>query len=144
MCKYLEQYGPLIGRILLSVIFILAGLHKITGFESTAGYMASKGLPMVNVLLVLTIIIELGGGLLILVGYQARWAATAIFLFLIPVTLIFHPFWSFTGQEATQNFQSFFKNLAIMGGMVYLMVHGSGPLSLGGDCCMKKCEKPAA
>lgn len=136
MCKHLEQYGPLIGRILLSVIFILAGFHKITGFEDTAGYMASKGLPMVNVLLVLTIIIELGGGLLILVGYQARWAATALFLFLIPVTAVFHPVWA----DAEQ-FNAFFKNLAIMGGMMYLMVYGSGPLSLGGDCCMKKCEK---
>ncbi len=138
MCKFLNQYGPLLGRILLSVIFIIAGFHKITGFEQTAGYMASKGLPMVNVLLVLTIIIELGGGLMILVGWQARWAATAIFLFLIPVTLVFHPFWSFEGQEMTQNFQSFFKNLAIMGGMLYLMTFGSGPLSLGGDHCPKE------
>ena len=86
MCSLLKQYGPLLGRILLSVIFIIAGINKITGFEGTAGYMASKGLPMVEVLLVLTILIELGGGLMILLGWQARWGATAIFLFIIPVT----------------------------------------------------------
>jgi len=138
MCGLLKQYGPLLGRILLSVIFIIAGITKITGFEGAAGYMASKGLPMVEVLLVLTIIVELGGGLLILVGWQARWAATAIFMFLIPVTLIFHPFWAFEGQEGMQQFHSFFKNTAIMGGMVYIMVFGSGAFSIGGDHCVKE------
>ncbi|MBM2830908.1 MAG: DoxX family protein [Gammaproteobacteria bacterium] len=133
MCKLLQQYGPLLGRILLSVIFIVAGFHKLTGFEQTAGVMASKGLPMVNVLLVLTIIIELGGGLMILIGWKARWAATAIFLFLIPVTVIFHPVWADPEQ-----FNSFFKNLAIMGGMIYIMTFGSGPLSLGCSHCPKE------
>jgi len=131
----MKQYGPLLGRSCLAIIFIIAGFNKLTGFEATAGYMASKGLPLVNLLLVLSIIIELGGGLLILVGWQARWAATAIFLFLIPVTLVFHPFWAFEGQEATHQFHSFFKNLAIMGGMAYIMVFGSGPLSIGKDNC---------
>ncbi|MCG8324613.1 MAG: DoxX family protein [Thiotrichales bacterium] len=135
MCKLLKQYGPLLGRLCLAIIFIVAGFNKITGFEGTAGYMASKGLPMVNVLLVLTIIIELGGGILILIGWQARWAAAAIFLFLIPVTVIFHPFWALEGQEATHHFHSFFKNLAIMGGMLYIRVFGSGPLSVGKDSC---------
>ena len=79
MCGLLKQYGPLLGRILLSAIFIIAGISKITGFSNTAAYMASKGLPMAEVLLVLTIIIELGGGVMILVGWKARWAATAIF-----------------------------------------------------------------
>ena len=133
MCKLLQQYGPLLGRILLSVIFIVAGFHKLTGFEQTAGVMASKGLPMVNVLLVLTIIIELGGGSMILIGWKARWAATAIFLFLIPVTVIFHPVWADPEQ-----FNSFFKNLAIMGGMIYIMTFGSGPLSLGCGECKKE------
>jgi putative oxidoreductase len=140
MCALLKQYGPLLGRILLSVIFIIAGFEKIMGFEQTAGYMASKGLPVVEVLLVLTIIIELGGGLMILVGWKARWAATAIFLFLIPVTLIFHPFWNMEGQEMTQNFHSFFKNLAIMGGMMYIMTFGSGPMSVGSEHCEKNEE----
>ncbi len=130
MCKLLQQYGPLIGRILLSVIFIIAGAKKIFSFAGTASYMASKGLPMTEVLLVVTIIIELGGGLMILLGWQARWAATAIFLFLIPVTVFFHPVWADPEQ-----FNAFFKNLAIMGGMIYIMIHGSGPLSLGRDHC---------
>ena len=131
MCVLMKQYGPLLGRILLSAIFILAGINKITGFGSTALYMTSKGLPMTELLLILTIIIELGGGILLLIGWQARWAAAAIFLFMVPVTLIFHPFWIMDGQEATTQYHKFMKNLAIMGGMMYVMVYGSGPFSLG-------------
>lgn len=132
MCKLLKQFGPLLGRALLSVIFIVAGYKKIFGFAGTAGYMASKGLPMPEVLLVLTIIIELGGGLMILLGWQVRWAATAIFLFLIPVTIIFHPL------TVPDQFNAFMKNLAIMGGMLYIMVYGSGAYSLGSDHCVKE------
>lgn len=133
MCRKLQQFGPLLGRILLSIIFIIAGIKKIFGFTATAGYMASKGLPMTEVLLVLTILIEVGGGLMVLIGWKARWAATAIFLFLIPVTVVFHPVWSDPEQ-----FNSFFKNLAIMGGMMYIMVYGSGPLSIGTSHCPEK------
>lgn len=125
-CQFVAKFGPLVGRVLLAIIFIIAGWNKLTGFEGTAGYMASKGLPFTEVLLVLTILIELGGGLLLLLGWQARWAALAIFLFLIPVSVIFHPFWA-----NPEEFHSFFKNLAIMGGMAYVVSHGPGPLSLG-------------
>ncbi len=124
-CNQLNQYGPLVGRIFLALIFILAGYGKINGWDGTLGYMASKGLPMPEALLALTILIELGGGLLLLLGFQARWAALALFLFLIPVTLIFHPFWADPEQ-----YNAFMKNLAIMGGMLYIMTFGSGPYSL--------------
>lgn len=129
-CNMLKQYGPLAGRILLALIFILAGYGKINGWDGTLGYMASKGLPMPEVLLGLTILVELGGGLLLLLGFQARWAALALFLFLIPVTLVFHPFWADPEQ-----YNAFMKNLAIMGGMLYIMTYGSGPYSLQQEKC---------
>ncbi len=129
-CKLLEQFGPLAGRLLLAHIFILAALHKLTGWEGALGFMASKGLPMTEALLALTILIELGAGLLLVLGYKARWAAFAIFLFLIPVTLIFHPFWA-----DPQEMNSFMKNLAIMGGMLYIVTYGSGPYSLSREKC---------
>ncbi|MCI0401083.1 MAG: DoxX family protein [Gammaproteobacteria bacterium] len=127
----MRQFGPLVGRVLLAGLFIIAGVEKLMGFDGTAAVMASKGLPMVNLLLVATILIELGGGLLIALGWQARWGALAIFLFIIPVTLVFHAFWTFEGAEHTQQVHSFLKNLAIMGGMLYIMAAGSGPYSLG-------------
>ena len=136
LCQLAKQYGPLVGRILLALIFVMSGFSKITGFAGTAGYIASKGLPMAEVLTVLTIIIELGGGLLIIVGWQARWAAAAIFLFIIPVTFIFHAFWSVTDPQAQyMDMLMFMKNLAIMGGMLMIVAYGSGPYSLKNDNC---------
>ena len=129
-CEMSKQYAPLVGRALLSLIFILSGWGKITGFSGTAAYMANKGMPMPDVLLVPTIIIELGCGLMLLLGWQARWAALAIFLFIIPTTLIFHPFWVADAGQM-QNQINFMKNISIMGGMLYIMAYGSGPFSLG-------------
>ena len=122
----IQATAALVGRILLAIIFIKSGFGKITGFEGTAAYMASKGLPMTQLLLVGTIIIELLGGIMLVVGFKARWAALAIFLWLIPTTLIFHKFWGLADakEAATQQIQ-FLKNITIMGGM--LMVYAFGP-----------------
>ncbi len=94
-----QRFGPILGRFLLAALFIPAGVNKIIGFSTVAGYMASKGLPMVDTLLVLTIIIELGGGLMILLGWHARLASLCIALFLIPVTIIFHPYWDIADAQ---------------------------------------------
>ncbi len=126
----LQNYLALSGRILLAVIFVMSGYGKIGGFEATAGYMASKGLPMAQLLLVLTILIELGGGLMLIVGYRTRLAAVALFLFLIPVTLVFHNFWVAPAAEVQMQTIMFMKNLAIMGGMLYVTAFGPGRFSL--------------
>lgn len=126
----LQPIGLLAGRILLAVIFIVAGFGKILGFADTAAYMSSKGIPMAEVLLVPTIIIELGGGILLAIGYKTRWAALAIFLFIIPTTLIFHAFWAVEPEQMRMQMIQFQKNLAIMGGMLYVVVNGPGPWSL--------------
>jgi putative oxidoreductase len=120
-----QPWGLLAGRLLLAYIFIVAGYGKIVGFAGTAGYMAKYGMPMVEVLLVGAIIVELVGGLMLAVGWKARWAALAIFLFVIPTTIIFHPVWADPGQAI-----QFQKNLAIMGGMLYVAFMGPGRLSL--------------
>ncbi len=125
-----QALGLLAGRILLALIFVGAGYGKVGGFEDTAAYMAGKGLPMVEALLIATILIELGGGLLLAIGYKTRWAALAIFLFLIPATLIFHAFWGLEAEEMTTQLIQFQKNLAIMGGLLYVVVSGPGRISL--------------
>lgn len=130
--ELVQRYGPVVGRILLAAIFIVAGMNKLLNFGGTAAYMESAGLPMVEVLLVATIVIELGGGLMIALGWNARWAALAIFLFIIPVTLIFHDFWTVEGQEMQNQLNHFMKNLAIMGGMLYVIIMGTGPYSGSG------------
>ena len=141
-CEMTKQYAPLVGRALLSSIFIISGWGKITGFSGTAAYMASKGMPIPDVLLVAAIIIELGGGLMVLLGWKACWAALAIFLFIIPTTLIFHAFWAVDAAQVQNQMINFMKNLAIMGGMLYVVAYGSGPYSLGKkDKCGEKMEE---
>ena len=92
--------------------------------------MTSRGLPLVDVLLPLTILIELGGGLLLALGWKARWAAAALLLFLIPTTLIFHQFWGIDPKLAQMQKIHFLKNVAIMGGMLMVLAIGAGAWSV--------------
>ena len=128
--EIVRMYGPLVGRVLLALIFIIAGFGKITGFEGTVGYMQAYNVPMTQVLAVLAIIVELGGGLMIAVGWKARWSAAAIFIFVLVASFIFHAFWAVPADQAQLQNIMFMKNLAIMGGMLYIIVYGSGPLSV--------------
>ena len=138
-CKWAQQYGPLLGRLLLSNLFIVAGFRKITGFKVTAAYMAAK-MPaldpnLIKIMLLLTIAIELGGGLMVLVGWQARWAATIIFLWMIPVTFLFHPYWGLPPDQMRTEFIQFHKNMAIMGALLLIMAQPVGTRALGKDNC---------
>lgn len=129
----MSQYQPvalLVGRVLLAYMFIVSGWGKITGFEGAAKYMASKGMPMVEPLLVGAIIIELIGGLMLAIGWKARWAAWAIFGFVALATVIFHDFWNVPAEQVRLQTIMFNKNLAIMGGMLYVAFMGPGRLSL--------------
>jgi putative oxidoreductase len=124
------MYGPLVGRVLLALIFIIAGFGKITGFEGTVGYMQAYNMPMTQILAVIAIIIELGGGIMIAVGWKARWGAAALFIFVLVASFVFHAFWTVPADQAQLQNIMFMKNLAIMGGMLYIIAYGSGPLSV--------------
>ena len=122
--------AALLGRILLAVLFLKSGWGKIGGFDATAAMMASKGLPMASVLLVVTIALELGGGLALVVGYKTRWVALALALWLIPVTLAFHNFWAVPPEQVQNQSIHFFKNVSILGGMLMVFAFGPGRYSL--------------
>ena len=109
------------GRALLGTLFLVSGINKILGFAYVAGWMSSAGLPLANVLLAATILIEVLGGLLLIVGWQARWAAMMIALFLVPVTLVFHAFWSADAANVQGQLTHFLKNVAILGGMLLVI-----------------------
>lgn len=121
-----KDIAALAGRILLAVIFVLSGYGKVGSFAATAGAMAGKGLPMVDVLLVLTILIELGGGLAIIVGYKTRWVALAIIVFTVVATVVFHNFWAVPAEQVMQQQTHFLKNLSIIGGLLVLFAFGPG------------------
>ena len=125
-----QPWGLLAGRILLALIFVGSGIGKIGNFAGTAGYMARMGMPLTEVLLVGAILIEVLGGLALAAGFKTRWAALAIFLFMIPTTLIFHAFWAVPQDQAMGQMIHFQKNLAIMGGLLYAMCCGAGRYSL--------------
>ncbi|CAN7601541.1 DoxX family protein [Phyllobacterium sp. LjRoot231] len=115
----------LISRILLSILFIPAGFSKLTAIGGTAGYFAGLGLPVPTVTAVIVGLIELLGGLAILIGFQTRYAAILLGVFTIATALVAHlvPF-----DQANQI--NFFKNLAIAGGFFVLAQHGAGALSV--------------
>jgi putative oxidoreductase len=119
-----SKWSLLLGRVLLSAIFILSGLGKLPHFHDIAGMMAGKGIPLATVALVITLLIEIGGGLLILTGYKARYAALVIGLWLIPVTLVFHHFWGIPADQQQDQMVHFLKNVAIMGGLL-ILAHAS-------------------
>lgn len=118
------------GRVLLALVFILAGFSKFGGLEGTAGYIASKGLPMPAVLAFLTALLEVVGGLALAIGYQARLAAIALAAFTLLATFLFHNFWAMPAEQAFVQQLMFMKNLAITGGLLFVFSMGAGPLSV--------------
>jgi putative oxidoreductase len=121
---------PLCGRILMSAVFIMGGIGKITGFSFEESMVAAKHLPMPAVALGVALVIELVGGLAILTGLFTRWTASIVFLYMIPTTLLFHNFWAVQGADRIDTIIHFEKNLAIMGGLLLLAAFGPGALSI--------------
>lgn len=119
----LNRVSDLLGRVLLAAIFLLAGLNKISGYEGTAAYMASQGVP--GELLPLVIALEIGGAVAIILGLFTRLSALALAGFSVASALLFH----FDLGDQTQ-FVMFFKNLAMAGGFLVLFANGPGAWSL--------------
>ena len=128
--KQLTSYGPIVARVLIALIFIASGAGKITGFEPTVGYIASKGLPFPALAAIAAIIVELGGGILLVVGYKARWAAFFMLLFSLAAAFIFHNFWAVPAAEAQNQTIHFMKNISMAGGLLMIVTYGSGARSI--------------
>ena len=120
----------LIARILLAAIFISAGLSKISGFDGTVGYIASKGLPVPALLAVLAIGLEVLGGTAVLIGYKAQVASLLLAIFTLVAGFIFHNFWAVPADQAYLQNIMFMKNLSIAGGLLLLTVFGAGGFSI--------------
>jgi len=113
----------LAGRVLLGHIFLLAGINKISGYEGTAGYMEAMGVP--GALLPLVIILEIAGGLALIIGFRTKWVALALAGFTVLAAVLFHADFSDQMQMIL-----FMKNWAITGGLLMVYVYGAGELSL--------------
>ena len=130
MTGTLNRYTQLAGRMLLSLIFIISGYAKLAHWSGTAAGIAAKGIPLASLATALAILLELGGGLLLLAGYRTRLVALLLAVFLVPVTLLFHNFWAYQGANQQMQMVNFLKNLAILGGLLRLASDGAGGMSL--------------
>lgn len=119
----LQTYLPTVGRIFLAVIFILAGLGKIPAIDGNVAYMEMFNVP--GILIWPTIIVEVVAGVLLAIGFKARWAAAALVAFTLVAALIFH-----TNFADQMEMTAFLKNLAITGGLLYVIAYGAGALSV--------------
>ena len=121
--KHFQDLAAPIGRILLALMFVVAGLNKISGYSGMQGYMDSMGVP--GALLPLVIVLEVVGGLLLMLGWHTRLTAFLLAGFTLLATLIFH---SNLGDQTQMLF--FMKNLSIAGGLLLVVSHGAGPYSI--------------
>lgn len=120
----------LLGRILIAVLFVPAGLAKLTGFAGTVGYIGSVGLPLPQVGAALAIVVELGLGLALLAGYKTRLAAIVLAVFTLAASFFFHNYWAMPADKATMQQLMFMKNVAITGGLLAFAAFGAGRFSV--------------
>ncbi len=130
MFSSLQNPLSFLGRALIALLFIPAGFAKIGGFVGTAGYIGSMGVPLPEVAAAIAIAVELGLGILLLVGFQTRWAALGIAVFTVVITFIFHPYWGIPAEMVMSQKMNFFKNMAIVGGLLSMAASGAGAWSL--------------
>lgn len=124
-----------IARLCMAAIFIFSGASKLIFFDQTQAYMLAKGFTAIPLFLFGAALLELVGGLSLILGYKTRFGATLLLLFLIPATLIFHDFWNVSGADQVIQQIMFLKNLAIFGGLLYVVCDGPG--SFAADACCK-------
>ncbi len=133
MTGYIENTSLLLGRLLLGLYFILPGLAKVRDFAGTSAYMAAHDVPLIPVLLVITILIQLGAGVALIVGFKGKWAALLLALLTVAISIYMHNFWAVTDVAArAHETQNFVKNMAIAAGLLMVSALGTGRFSLDG------------
>ncbi|NYT84169.1 DoxX family protein [Pollutimonas harenae] len=120
----------LLGRLAIVALFLPAGLSKITGFAGTVGYIGSVGLPAPTLAAIVAIIVEVGGGLALIAGYRTRLVALVLAIFTAAASFAFHTFWSLPAEQVMMQQLLFYKNIAIVGGLLILAANGAGAFSL--------------
>ncbi len=132
MLNALQNPLSLIGRLLLAMLFLPAGWGKLTGFAGSVGYTASGGVPMPEVATAVALVIEIGGALALIFGFGTRWAALALAFFTLVASFFFHKYWALPAEQVMMQQLMFFKNMAIVGGLLTLAAWGAGAWSIDG------------
>jgi putative oxidoreductase len=127
-----QNAATLIGRILIAILFVPSGFGKLMGFGGVMGYISSHGVPLAPVAAAIAVFCELGLGLALLVGFQARWAALGLAIFTAVITPVFHNYWAAPEAMVMMQKLNFFKNYAIVGGLLAFAAFGAGGWSIDG------------
>lgn len=122
----------LVGRLLIVALFLPAGLSKITGFEGSVGYFTSLGMSTPALGVIIAIIAEVLGGVALLVGFQTRIVAVLLAIFTLVASIIGHAYWAAPADQAFVAQLLFFKNIAVIGGLLVLAASGAGKFSIDG------------
>ena len=130
MSQSIQNSLNLAARVLFVVLFLPAGISKLTGFAGTVGYIASVGLPLPSLGAVLALAVEILGSAALLAGYGTRIAALALALFTLVASFFFHAYWAAPADQAFVVQLLFFKNIAVVGGLLALAANGAGEWSL--------------
>ena len=132
MSQSVQDALNLAARLLVVALFLPAGIGKLTGFDGTVAYIASVGLPLPAVGAALAAAVEIGGSLALLAGFGTRIAALVLAAFTLAASVFFHAYWSAPHDQAYVAQLLFFKNIAVVGGLLALAAHGAGRWSLDG------------
>jgi putative oxidoreductase len=120
----------LAGRVLLALVFVVVGWGHLTNYGGAVGYFTKWAFPMPEVAAVLAILFELGGGILLIIGWKTRWAALALALYTLVALAVAHRYWTYEAAQIFNQFSHFYKNLAIVGGMLAIAAVGPGRYSI--------------
>jgi putative oxidoreductase len=124
-----QAIATVFARLLLALMFVASGVSKLAGIEGTAGYIASVGLPAPQMLALGAGVLEVVAGTMLIVGWQARWAALALAAFTFVASVLFHNFWAQPADQAFVQQLMFMKNLAVIGGLLFVFAQGPGRVS---------------
>lgn len=130
MPRTFQNSFALVSRLLFVLLFLPAGIGKLTGFAGTVGYISSVGLPLATLGAVLALVVEILGSLALLAGFQTRIAALLLAAFTLVASVFFHAYWAVPADQAFVTQLLFFKNIAVVGGLLALAANGAGTWSL--------------
>jgi len=130
MFAKLQDPLALAGRLLMALLFLPAGIGKLTGFAGTVGYISSVGLPMAQLGAVVALVVEIGGGVALIAGYGTRLAAIVLAAFTLVASFFFHAYWAVPADQQLIPQLLFYKNMAVIGGLLTIAAWGAGAWSV--------------
>ena len=127
-----QSWTLLLGRILIGSLFLVEGIRQVMFYAGSVGYFNKLGFPAPEAMVWLSIIIHIAGGILLIVGWRTQWVLWLLLALVVIATAMAHRFWEFDAAQYGNQLDHFLKNLAIIGGLLYVITFGAGAMSVDG------------